>query len=616
MNDVVKSGSGTRHWLIFKEFVRIHRKELVKTYLFVPIGVLLTLCILYGVDRLIKNVIKIVFPASVAVMLVNLMIMCLLSWWRRSYAEWYVKIIDVPLSWSLRWMNLFFTPAFVTLILSQWISLREAMLIVAVFVLGYLATFIFLGYFTVLCQKVFGGRKFLSIFVRQEELENGMEMGSSFAPKRRTSCIYQRRGSADSNISTESSETDSDRQSSVRSRADQGFTALSDIASNEGIVQCHEQAKMKEEADAMEGLPEQHIGSDFEMIESPLLRPSKLRVPQRSLFGGKPSTTVTSDEQASPVICQRAITRQVSSHIDHLFSINMWYNHLHHVLYGLGFVASIFSYYFSWYVMPFQLFTAIITFMFIVSAPLVPNPKYKKFLHPVICSVALTWLVLLISVMIKHQKISYFPSELRDYKTGRTYLKLFDSSSYGGHEWPGAGDVFTSCMDVAIVGLSMPMYTYRHDLRKHCLSMLPPIFLLCAASLILYPLICYHIGISKEMAIGFTGRSITLALGTPTIENLNGSVTIMAVTTVVSGIVGVLTGGSLLDLMRIPESDYVTRGLTLGCNCGAIATAYLLGVDRRAAAISTLSFVLFGAFMVILSAVDKIKIFVQSLVQL
>ena len=89
-----------KHWLIFKQFVVLHKKDLLKTYIFVPVGVLLILCVLYGVDRLIRNVIKIDFPASVAVMLVNFAFMCTLSACRRQYVGWYVKIIDVPLSWS------------------------------------------------------------------------------------------------------------------------------------------------------------------------------------------------------------------------------------------------------------------------------------------------------------------------------------------------------------------------------------------------------------------------------------------------------------------------------------------------------------------------------------
>ncbi|SCW03172.1 LAFE_0G04544g1_1 [Lachancea fermentati] len=627
-----------KHWLLFKHFISLHKYDLFKTYVLVPIGVILTLCVLYGVDRLIRNVIKVTFPASVAVMLINFALMCCLSAWRRKYAELYVKVIDVPLSWSLRWMNLFFTPAFVTLPLSAWISLREAMLIVAVFVIGYWVTFIILAYVTILGQKVLGSRKLTSFFVRQEELENGMEEGSSFAPRShsRQSSISERRSSSDSDRSITTYHGCS--QELLSSQDEDDFTPLVNIASNSGFETPKSGARGSPEPPHDDNL---QISASSAVPVSPvdngllaksgrkrrdsllslrtvhrLSQAVTLQPPEPSLFSDKASVEIISpnDTNSNPVVCQRAMTRQFSHQVDLLFSINTWQNHLHHILYGLGFFATIFTYYFTWYVSPFQFFTAVVTFMFIIDAPILPNPKYKKFMHPVICSVALTWLIMLISVMIKHREVVYFLRELKDYKTGRTYLHLFDNNLYGYHEWPGAGDIFTSCMDVSIVGLSMPMYSYRHDLRRHFLSMIPPILLLCAGSLFLYPLICYHIGISQSMSIGFAGRSITLALGTPTIENLEGSVTIMAVTTVISGIVGVLTGGPMLDLIRVPENDYVTRGLTLGCNCGAIATAYLLSVDRRAAAISTLSFVLFGTFMVVLSAVVKVKDFVQSLV--
>lgn len=650
-----------KHWLIFKQFVVLHKKDLLKTYIFVPVGVLLILCVLYGVDRLIRNVIKIDFPASVAVMLVNFAFMCTLSACRRQYVGWYAKIIDVPLSWSLRWMNLFFTPAFVTLPLSEWISFREAMLIVAVFVIGYMATFVLLAYITIAGQKLVGSRKRTSMSVRQEELENGMDRGSSFAP----SSTSPRRLSKESASSINAYDGTDQLPEGAAGKAQRGTQgqhreereehdeeedeeyetlSLINLASNSGL-------ELSRSASATPIVPKtaavrdtsSHIASPLMLLQdsvstdgsspsrkhtargllsyrgSPVGDESKttpIQPPEPLLSKNDTSVTVGDSDSSSPVVCERAITRQFSRQVDHFFSLNMWEKHLHHVLYGVGFFASIFPYYFSWYIMPFQFFTAVVTFMFITHAPLLPSPKYKRFLHPVICSAALTWIIMLISVMIKYQRVVYFLRELRDYKTGRTYLHLFDNNQFGYHEWPGAGDIFSSCMDVSIVGLSMPMFAYRHDLRRHCLSMIPPILLLCAASLLLYPIICYHIGISDTRSIGFVGRSITLALGTPTINNLEGSVTIMAVTTVVSGIVGALTGGPMLDLIRVPENDYVTRGLTLGCNCGAIATAYLLGVDRRAAAISSLSFVLFGTFMVVLSSIGSVKDFVRSLVGL
>lgn len=55
---------------IFLQFLLERRWSIFKTYVCVPLGVVLTMSLLYGVDRLIKNCIKVVFPASVAVMLI------------------------------------------------------------------------------------------------------------------------------------------------------------------------------------------------------------------------------------------------------------------------------------------------------------------------------------------------------------------------------------------------------------------------------------------------------------------------------------------------------------------------------------------------------------------
>ncbi|AGO12242.1 AaceriAEL117Cp [[Ashbya] aceris (nom. inval.)] len=597
------------------QLFRRHRRELVHEYILVPIGVICFMALLYGVDRLIRNVIGVKFPASVAVMLVNLGVMCTFSAISRPLAERYVAVVDVPLSWSLRWMNLFFTPAFVTLPLSEWISAREAMLIMATFVVGYLVGVAVLAYVTVGCQRLFGkSRK--SVFTRQHELDTGEEEGSRFAQRRGT-------GVLDSPARTESTMSITEYRP-----AELQDVPLMNLASHSGILvsRTATQEHTGSSVGLNEGLFERNSSdtAPAKMQEKQLLHdsseftssgsPTAIHEPAPSRKGYRDSSGLETDDK--PAFCERAITRQVSHQLDRLISVQMLRAHLHHILYGLGFVASMFSYYFSWYLMPYHLFTAVCAFMFVADAPLVQNPKYKRFMHPVLCSVALTWLVMLISVMIKHRRVSFFLSELHDYKTGRTYLHLFDTAAFGDHVWPGAGDVFSSCMDVSIVGLSMPMFTYRADLRRHFASMIPAILILSTATLILYPLISHLIGIRSDRAIGFVGRSITLALATPTVDNLHGSMTLMAVTTVVSGVVGALTGGPHLDLLRIRSDDYVTRGVTLGCNCGAIATAYLLGVDRRAAAISSLSFVIFGTFMVILSSIGPIQTWVYHLATL
>ncbi|SSD58268.1 uncharacterized protein SCODWIG_00029 [Saccharomycodes ludwigii] len=290
-----------------------------------------------------------------------------------------------------------------------------------------------------------------------------------------------------------------------------------------------------------------------------------------------------------------------------------WESHFHHFVYFIAwFTIGIWTYYFTSYVMPFQLFTLICTFMLVTD--FIPSTfKYKRILHPVLCSVALSLLVFLISALINNRgEISFFLKDLKHFQTGRNYLKLFKDKQKGIQYWPGAGDFFSSCMDVSITALSIPMYSYRKDLYYNAHVMLPPIFIFTIGNLFLYPLISHKIGISPENSIGYMGRSITLALGTPAITNFNGNVTVMAVTTVVTGVLGVLIGDRLMKVCRIPvEDDPVIRGLTLGCNCTAIATAYLLGIDVRAAAISSLSFVVYGTIMVVLSCIAPVVKFVD-----
>ena len=69
-------------------------------------------------------------------------------------------------------------------------------------------------------------------------------------------------------------------------------------------------------------------------------------------------------------------------------------------------------------------------------------------------------------------------------------------------------------------------------------------------------------------------------------------------------------------MLSSTTDDYVTRGVTLGGNSSAIATALLLVTDPRAAALSSLSMGLFGATMVALTSVPPIARAVTGLVGL
>ncbi|KAK4694376.1 hypothetical protein P7C71_g3196, partial [Lecanoromycetidae sp. Uapishka_2] len=250
------------------------------------------------------------------------------------------------------------------------------------------------------------------------------------------------------------------------------------------------------------------------------------------------------------------------------------------------------------YAMPAHLTFSILMYFTALSIP----PRYKRFLHPVIVSSAFTILGIWI-LALSHR--STLRAALTVYSTKTRYLQLFNGD--GPHlQPPGAGDVFSSILDVSIVALALPMFQYRNELKRHFPSIILPNILVATASLFGYPALCHAIGISPARSLSFASRSLTLALATPATQNLGGDLQLVAVLCIMSGVMGVLIGPSLLKWMRIPEDDYVTRGVALGGNSSAIATALLLVSDPRAAALSSLSMSLFGTVMVALTSVPII----------
>jgi len=264
-------------------------------------------------------------------------------------------------------------------------------------------------------------------------------------------------------------------------------------------------------------------------------------------------------------------------------------------------------YYVRDYAMPVQLTVNVLAYFAALSIP----ARWKQFLHPVLVSSLITVLGIWILGLIRGASLD---DTLTVYKTGTKYLQLWDG--HRGLRAPGAGDIFSSVLDASIVSLALPMFQYRKELKRHFFAIIIPNIAMSIASLFGYPPLCYAIGISPQRSLSFTARSLTLALAIPAVDNLGGDPNTVAAIAIMSGILGVLVGLRMLRLLRIPEDDYVTRGVTLGANSSAIATALLLLSDPRAAALSCLSMSLFGTITVVLTSIPSIVNAIRGLVGL
>lgn len=609
------------------------RHHLIHSYVIIPIGIVILFTILYGFNVLLADVFKILFPASVLGMLINLIFLCLLdaiaslrdskvttgNQWLKgiglaaSYIlEKYLMIIKPCMNFSLKWINVFFIPSFMILPLSDHISFIECLKIAAVFLIGGLGLMIFDVYSIQLLKhvaRIFGLGHF--------------DGEKSLVPSNLSS------GDAEENMAKHNEGLNSENdilqinRSYISARDDITTIDVTSLRSTRSVQDPKLRSLAVSENPYTNMTKELYTSSDFPMLN----------------FAQTPTDASSADNRSeAPILDQNKNPLVEKGPLQHLSSVSRYStvfvtNYIDWILFLVLFVVSLPLYYVhSLHIMLFYHLSMTVLAYYV--ALLIPNkiPQLKKFAHPILVSTALALFICFIGSLIYHHgKPKGFLDDLKFYKTGKTYLKLFNKKMMYNNGltlpetkadftavplWPGCGDFLSSLMDISIVSLSLPMFTHKRDFVRNFWVLIPPILVSTALTFFCYPLVCYHIGISSERSIGFIGRLVTLALGTPLISTLGGSVSLMAVCTILSGIFGVLVGDLFFRVLKVSPDDYVTRGVTLGINCGAIATAHLLNVDPRAASMSSLSFSIFGTIMIVLASINAIRELITSWVNL
>ncbi|KZT54794.1 hypothetical protein CALCODRAFT_438054, partial [Calocera cornea HHB12733] len=268
--------------------------------------------------------------------------------------------------------------------------------------------------------------------------------------------------------------------------------------------------------------------------------------------------------------------------------------------YSLIFLVSLPVFYTTGQTLP--LFLALNVLAFLFSVLLVP-PKVRRFLHPIITCSVLTVLAIWGLGASRGWGIQ---QSLGKYSTGSRYLVLFDPSRTGHVAPPGAGDVLYSVLDASIVSLAVPMYRYRGELKRHAFEMFSTTIPLAVLSMFIYPLVGRAIQLSPSRGLAFAARSVTTPMAIPMEATLQGDPGLTVVLCILTGVLGAMAGPTLLRWLRVRDDDFITIGIVLGCTASAISTAALLGSNPRAAAISSLAFVLYGVACIVLSAIPPV----------
>ncbi|RSL93462.1 hypothetical protein CEP52_013216 [Fusarium oligoseptatum] len=124
-------------WHALKLALLSSRTKLLNSLILIPLGIVLILAFCSGINILLQKI-GLSFPASVAGLILTLVTLLLLEVVIGSArTRKVVNVLDVPMGWALRWINLFFVPSFVTLPLNSSINAVEVAKITAVFVIGW-----------------------------------------------------------------------------------------------------------------------------------------------------------------------------------------------------------------------------------------------------------------------------------------------------------------------------------------------------------------------------------------------------------------------------------------------------------------------------------------------
>lgn len=263
------------------------------------------------------------------------------------------------------------------------------------------------------------------------------------------------------------------------------------------------------------------------------------------------------------------------------------------------------------------------------------------FANPVVVTWGLGTAYVWIKTSYTGQTIDIVISEFRRHNSlAEGMLAIVNGENFTSHI--GAGDLAGPILDAGIICMGFKMFEYRKELWESFVTVLTTCVLLAIANVFLNVIIAHALGLEKKDATAFAARCVTIAIGVPTMQNLDGSITLMSALVIFGGIFFQMAGDWLFSLLRIndrdrqqksddgsgsdmekptpdrnvstgPDAAIIAAGVTVGINAAAMGTAHLMERDSRAMAYSALSMTVFGAIVVVLTAVPSVSDVMVSL---
>ena len=139
----------------------------------------------------------------------------------------------------------------------------------------------------------------------------------------------------------------------------------------------------------------------------------------------------------------------------------------------------------------------------------------------------------------------------------------------------------------ATVSLAIPLYRQLYRIRKSALAILVSLLSGSLVAILSAVGVAWVFGGSPEVLASIAPKSVTAPVAMAVAEQLGGLPSLTAVVVIVTGILGAMLGGAVLDLAQV--KGWNARGLAMGTASHGIGTARALQLNETAGAFAGLA---------------------------
>lgn len=150
----------------------------------------------------------------------------------------------------------------------------------------------------------------------------------------------------------------------------------------------------------------------------------------------------------------------------------------------------------------------------------------------------------------------------------------------------------------ATVALAIPLYLHVTQVKQVLLPLGAALLVGSVVAIVSAVLISKHLGASELTIRSFAPKSVTTPIAMGISEKIGGAPSLTTVLVIITGVVGAVSAGPLLALLRIHRHD--ARGFAIGLSSHGIGTAIAFQMSEEAGAFSGLAMGLNGVVTAIL----------------